>query len=349
MADKLQRGKFDSFTTVNNGLIETELLTVHEKIVYIVIRKHLNQESQVAFPGMATIARQARISKSQVLRAIKGLEEKKLLMVERQTTDYNEKKTNIYRFNDFPELWKAKTVDELKKIATETPMPLTDDEIIDKALQIDKKKRQKLYNQLAKEFEKEKASESLPAHQSDNDSNTQSNNININKNTMEEKKNQDKEKYTIDQIKQFFDYGIMLQEHPDLRQHIDTVMNALHTAMNSGKPEIRIAGQDKPAMTVIGKLMKLDKESILYAIKKYSERTEKVKNPAAYMLTILYNAPEQRYLDMKNQESRDNTKSGLSKAQEKTYCRNKDSKNNYTNFQQREYDYVELERILLTR
>lgn len=80
MADKLQQGKFDSFTIVNNGLIETDLLTEHEKMVYIVIRKHLNQEKQTAFPGMATIAREARISKSQVLRAIKGLEEKGLLI-----------------------------------------------------------------------------------------------------------------------------------------------------------------------------------------------------------------------------------------------------------------------------
>jgi len=81
MADKLQQGKFDSFTIVNNGLIETDLLTEHEKMVYIVIRKHLNQEKQTAFPGMATIARESRISKSQVLRAIKGLEEKGLLLV----------------------------------------------------------------------------------------------------------------------------------------------------------------------------------------------------------------------------------------------------------------------------
>lgn len=90
MADKLQQGKFDSFTIVNNGLIETDLLTEHEKMVYIVIRKHLNQEKQTAFPGMTTIAREARISKSQVLRAIKGLEEKGLLIVKRQITKYVE-------------------------------------------------------------------------------------------------------------------------------------------------------------------------------------------------------------------------------------------------------------------
>ncbi|MBD5132439.1 MAG: hypothetical protein HDT28_07640 [Clostridiales bacterium] len=305
MTDKLQQGKFDSFTIISNGLIETDLLTEHEKIVYIVIRKHLNQESQVAFPGMTTISREARISKSQVLRAIKGLEEKRLLIVKRQTTKYNEKKTNIYRFNDFAELWKAKTINELKKIATETPIPLTDDEIINKALQIDKRKRQKLYTQLAKEFEKEKEPETLQADQSNNISSTQLNNIDINKDNTNKTKSQELERYTIDQIHQLFDYDIMLQDNPYQQNDIDSVMDILYTTMNTTKAIIRIAGEDKPSMVVIGKLMKLHNESIMYAIEKYKEQTERIKNPTAYMLTILYNAPEQFNLDIKNQVSHD--------------------------------------------
>lgn len=302
MADKLQQGKFDSFTIVNNGLIETDLLTEHEKIVYIVIRKHLNQEKQTAFPGMATIVREARICKSVVVKAIQGLEEKGLLVVKRQTTKYNEKKTNIYSFNDFAELWKAKTVDELKKIATEISMPLTDDEIIHKALQINKKKRQKLYNQLSKEFkeEKELASEPTKAHTQALKTNT----INKNDNTNESG-SQDLERYTIDQIHQLFEYDIVVQDYPLQQNDIDSVMSILYTAMNTTKSTIRIAGEDKPTMVVIGKLMKLHKESIMYAIKQFSEQTERIKNPTAYMLTILYNAPEQFNLDIQNRVSHD--------------------------------------------
>ena len=275
MVDKLQQGKFDSFTIVNNGLIETDLLTEHEKMVYIVIRKHLNQEKQTAFPGMATIARESRISKSQVLRAIKGLEEKGLLIVKRQTTKYNEKKTNIYRFNDFADLWKARTVDELKKIATETSISLTDDEIINKALQIDKKKRQKLYNQLAKEFEKEKGLDAEPTKAQSQA--PKSNNFNQSDTTTNSVESQDLERYTIDQIKQLFDYDNMLINHADRQHDIDTIMGVLHTAMNTGKSTIRIYGEDKPAMIVIAKLMKLDKESIMYAltILKDAERERK--------------------------------------------------------------------------
>ena len=58
-------------------------------------------------------------------------------------------------------------------------------------------------------------------------------------------------------------------------------------------------------MVVIGKLMKLDYSEIMYCIEKYSEQTERIKNPTAYMLTLLYNAKEQMNLDISNQVQHD--------------------------------------------
>lgn len=307
MTNKLRQGKFDSYTIVNNGLIETDLLTEHEKIVYIVIRKHLNQEKQIAFPGMATIAKEARICKSVVVKAIQGLEEKGLLIVERQTTKYNEKKTNIYRFNDFAELWKAKTVDELKKIATETPIPLTDDEIINKALQIDKKNRQKLYNQLAKEFDKEKELESAEPTKVTDETSTQTKFTKFTEanNTTNSPKSQVSERYTIEKIRTLFDYDIIVADRPLYQRKIDAVMNILHTTLNTTKPTIRIGGEDKPSEIVIGKLMKLTFNEIIYCADKYSEQTERINNPTAYMLTLLYKAKEQMELDLTNEVKHD--------------------------------------------
>lgn len=302
MADKLQQGKFDSFTIVNNGLIETELLTEHEKIVYIVIRKHLNQEKQTAFPGMATIARESRISKSQVLRAVKGLEEKGLLVVKRQTTKYNEKKTNIYSFNDFADLWKAKTIDELKKITAEPagpppPASLTDDEIIHKALQIDKKKRRILYNQLEEEFNKEKELASDSGQTTD--TSTRINNFDIDKSTTNKEKSQ-AERYTMEDIKALYEHGILIMQYPDRQTDIDIVMDILYDILNSRKKVIRIGGEDKPAMVVISRLMKLQPDDLIYSIEKYHEQTERIKNVRAYMLTILFNSREQKHLDLMN-------------------------------------------------
>ena len=93
----------------------------------------------------------------------------------------------------------------------------------------------------------------------------------------------------------------MLYDYPNQKQNIDSVMDVLHTAMNTTQPVIRVGSENKPAMTVIGKLMKLQKDSIIYAISKFSEQTERIKNPRAYMLTILYHAPEQFILDTQNQ------------------------------------------------
>lgn len=297
MADKLKQGKFDSFTIINNGLIETDLLTEHEKMVYIVIRKYLNQEKQTAFPGMTTIAREARICKSVVIKAIQGLEEKGLLIVKRQTTKYNEKKTNVYYFNDFVELWKAKTIDELKKIATEMPLSLTDDEIIDRALQIDKKKRQKLYTQLAKEFEKEKepVSEPTKAH-------TQAlinQNISNKQNTTNELKSQ-AERYTMEDIKALYEYDNLIVQYPIKHTDIDIVFDILYDTLNSTKKTIRVGSESKPQMVVIGKLMKLQPNDLIYSIDKYHEQTGRIKNVKAYLLTVLYGSREQQHLDIIN-------------------------------------------------
>ena len=89
------------------------------------------------------------------------------------------------------------------------------------------------------------------------------------------------------------------------QQDIDSVIDILYTALNTNKETIRIAGQDKPSMVVISKLMKLHHETIMYAIERYHKQTERIKNPTSYMLTILYSAPEQFNLDIQNQVSHD--------------------------------------------
>lgn len=113
-------------------------------------------------------------------------------------------------------------------------------------------------------------------------------------------KSQASERYSLEQIRELFDYDVMVYDYPDRRQDIDAVMSILYTAMNTTGPAIRVSGQDKPAMAVIGKLMKLDKDSIMYAIRKYNEQRRRITSPRAYMLTILYHAPEQFYLDITN-------------------------------------------------
>ena len=78
-------------------------------------------------------------------------------------------------------------------------------------------------------------------------------------------------------------------------------MNILYDALNCNKPTIRVSGEDKPTMVVIGRLMRLNYETIIYVIDKYAEQTIKINNHDAYLLTMLYKAEEQMYLDITNQ------------------------------------------------
>lgn len=192
--------------------------------------------------------------------------------------------SNFYTLHDFEELWNAGSSEEMAAIVDEIEEKRMIDILTAKGYYISK--------------EKELASDTDQS----TDTSTYVNSINIYKDTIKKPESQ-AERYTLDQIHQLFDYRAMVNDNPYEKQEIDSVMGILHNAMNTTKPTIRIFSEDRPAMAVIGKLMKLDKDSIMYAIKKFSEQTERITNPTAYMLTILYTAPEQYNLDIQNQVS----------------------------------------------
>ena len=106
-------------------------------------------------------------------------------------------------------------------------------------------------------------------------------------------------------IKELFEYDVLAQRQEYGTDDLDSVMDIIYDALNTTKDTIRINGEDKPAAVVRGKLLKLDATDIEYAIAKYRSVTERIKNPRAYMLTILYGAKEQRSLDVTNDVSHD--------------------------------------------
>lgn len=317
---------------LNNTFLSTE-----EQMIFIILKSFIDfkDDSGEVFPSMETICKMAKMSEKRARKNIKSLEKKGIVKKIRRGLS----KTNIYTIADCPTMWTCDNVKDVVAIVNNQGVkPMTAEEHIAELEHMG-------YTVQIKEREPE----ALQADQSNNDSSTQLNIFTGLNNTTNMIENQDLERYTITQIHQLFDYDIMLQEQPDLQQDIDTVMSILHTAMNTAKSTIRIAGQDKPTMTVIGKLMKLDKNSILYAIKKYQEQTEKIKNPTAYMLTILYNAPEQYHLDMKNQISNETAKIDRSQDNKINPDKEQSNKSSFHNFTQRTYDYEALEQELLNR
>lgn len=285
MADELKYKRKNPFVILSHNFIKWGMLNWNEKDIYIILLMYADSE-QKCFPSINTLCKVSGKSNKTVIRALKGLEEKHLLKKETRITK-NGQSSNLYTLYDFESVWEAESIEQVPEIvSTET-------------------KRKQLY-ELAQELNyivKEKGPEALQADQSNNDSSTQINNIDINNNSIKGTKSQDLERYTLNQIKQLFDYDVMIQDNPCLQQDIDSVMDVLYTAMNTTKATIRISREDKPTMVVISKLMKLHKESIIYAIEKFQEQTERIKNPTSYILTILYNAPEQFNLDIQNQVS----------------------------------------------
>jgi len=316
------------FVMLYHDFIKSDLLSWNEKDLYIILLMYAEKDSKQCFPSISELCNISGKSKNTILKAISGLENKKILKKEKRVTKKGQT-SNVYTLYDIDIIWKSETIQELK----------TEIDRLEEKRMVEALEAKGYHIVKEKELETEPAKVQYQAQKI--------NNIDQFDTTTNSEKSQDLKRYTLDQIYELFDYDTMLKEHPDQQSDIDSIMNILHTTMNTTKATIRIGREDKPSMVVIAKLMKLHNESIMYAIDKYQEQTERIRNPSSYMLTILYNAPEQYYLDMKNQANNKAEKIEPANKSKKIDEKNKDSSNRFLNFQQRTYDYEKLEKFLL--
>ncbi len=278
-----------SFIMVYKDFLESDLLdNYYQRLVYIYLKKFADSKNQ-CYPSVKTISKQSGVSVNKVKITLKELEEKGIIAKTNRSRPDGGKSSNLYTLYDYRKLWSAGNSEEVTAVIDE----------------IEEKRMIEALTAKGYYVSKEKGLEPTePTKVTAEPSTKQFNQFDIVNTTTNSGESQ-LERYTSDQIKQLFDYDIMIQDNPYRQQDIDSVMNILYTTMNTTRATIRIAGEDKPTMVVIGKLMKLHNESIIYAIEKFSEQTERIKNPTSYMLTILYNAPEQFNLDLQNQVSHD--------------------------------------------
>ena len=108
------------------------------------------------------------------------------------------------------------------------------------------------------------------------------------------------EDYSMEFIVQHYELEAKYIPHGKEKQ-FNTVKDVLYDVLNTGKPIIRVMGEDKPAAVVKSRLLKLDRLDIDYAIEQYQKQVTKVHNHKAYMLTVLYQAKSQGELDISNQ------------------------------------------------
>lgn len=278
------------FTLVYNDFLESDILNYYEKMVFIALKKFADNDTMRAFPSLKTIHNITGISLSQVRRSIEHMEQLGVISVEHRTDKEKGHQSNIYTLYDYAEIWKVDSSND------------------DVAAVVDEISEAKLVAELKARgytVTKEKEPDTLQADQSDNESSTQFNQFDIVNTTINSKESQEVERYSLVEIRAYYEYDIMVNDNPFAKNDIDSVMDILHTNLNTTKKTIRIGGEDKPAMVVISKLMKLTYSEIMYAIDKFKEQTDRIKNPTAYMLTLLYNSKEQMNLDISNQVQHD--------------------------------------------
>lgn len=276
------------YVKVYHDFLDNSFLSVEEQMIFIALKSYIDfrEDSGEAFPSVDTLCRRAKMSKPRTIKAINNLIKKGIVKkVQRGLT-----KTNLYTLSDYPTMWACDNVEDVKAIADNQGVkPLTPAEHIAEL------ERMGFTVQI-----KEKGLETTAPTKVTADSSTQLNNFNQFDTTTNSGESQDLERYTLEQIRQLFDYNVMIADHSERKTDIDIVFNILYDALNCTKPSIRVDGQDKPSMVVISKLMKLDQSDLWYAIEKYHEQHDRIKNVNAYLLTILYHAKEQSYLDLMN-------------------------------------------------
>lgn len=277
------------FIMVYQDFLESDLLDNHyQKLVYVYLKKFADSKNQ-CFPSVKTLSKLTKISVNKVKLTLAELEQKGVISKENRTRPDGGKSSNLYTLYDFKELWNAGSSEEVAAVVDE----------------YEDKKLISLLEDKGYTIIKEKEPDKTEPTKVTVEPSTKLNQFDIVNTTINSEKSQELERYTIDQIRQIFDYDILVNDKPLWQRGIDSVFSILHTALNTTKETIRVGGEDKPTMIVIGKLMKLDYSEIMYCIEKYNEQTERIKNPTAYMLTLLYNAKEQMNLDISNQVQHD--------------------------------------------
>ena len=271
------------YVKVYHDFLDNTLLTTEEQMIFITLKSYVDfkEDSGEAYPSMETICRRAKMSEKRARKNINALIKKGIVKKIRRGLT----KTNLYTLSDYATMWACDKEEDVAAVArNEGIKPMTPAEHI-----------AELERMGYKVEIKEKEPTSAPAKVTDVSARNQLDTVNT---ITDPEKSQ--ERYTADQIRQLFSYDVMVTDHPEHKTDIDTVFNILYDVLNRTSPAIRVDGQDRPAMAVTGRLMRLEPADLWHAICKYHEQTGRIKNARAYMLTLLYHAKEQAHLDLAN-------------------------------------------------
>ena len=278
------------FVRVYKDFLESETLTAEEKLVFIALKSFVEfgRDEDEVYPSMATICKITGMSRPRATRTINSLVSKGIVKKQRRGLT----KPNLYTIADYPSMWSAEGVEERRQLL-DTEIPYTSDQLISELVR---------RGVLTEEAVAEKKIEPQSAA-TDSDPNGRLSIFSTINNITN--KNKERQEYTMKYLHELFEYDVLVQRQEYGTDELDSVLDIIYDALNTTKDTIRINGEEKPAAVVRSKLLKLDATDIEYAIEKFRSVTDRIKNPKAYMLTILYGAKEQRNLDVTNDVSHD--------------------------------------------
>jgi len=276
------------FIMVYRDFMESQLLDSNEKLLFIALKNFANTDGK-CFPSIAKLSKATGISKRVIQRTIKKLEEKGVIKIEIRNREDGGQTSNVYTLYDFRELWQT---DNIETITT-----AVDKYEINRIISILKSK-----GYTVQKTEKEKELETPTVQSSASSSHTSNKSVtpDMIQNTLNFQKSQEMERYTLKEIKELYNYEYLISDNTVSNIDVETVINILYDTLNTTKKTIRVNGEEKPSMVVIGRLMKLESEEIIWSIDQYHKQTERIRNVESYMLTILYHSKEQFHLDLNN-------------------------------------------------
>ena len=277
-----------------HDFMKSKLFDGKEKIVFLMLKMFGDFRSDnggttaQAYPTQDTLAEYLGMTRKTVGKILQSLEQKGVV----KSMDQGVNKPKLYYIYDYGCLWTSETHEELAEAAKE---PEKTDHI--RALEAMGYKILPPDEEDPQPVQKEKPASSK---QPEADFTSKSHN-NYNKVTPIRQA----ESYTMDQLKDRFDYDIMMLDHPHQERMIDSVMNIIYVTVNTSEDRVKVQRSFRPKAVVTSRLMKLDKDMIIYVIDKYQARSNRIKYPRAYLLTQLYEAHDQFECDITNQVSHD--------------------------------------------
>lgn len=280
----------ESFSMYGNETAAS-LSNIYEKMMYIMLRKYINDKKQ-CFPSIATLASDCSMSIAKATDVLKDLEKKGIITKTSRYLPSGGQTSNLYTIHDRVPIKPKKVI---SNIIIEDSVPE--------------------FNSLTSADQRKRVPQADHADQSQSAKDTQSKddvtNSRFYDNTKDEAsqvENQTEKvaaqtKYSIDELKKQYDYQGLIVEHSAHQENIDICMDIILTTVNSKKQTIRIQKEEIPNAKVVDRLLKLTKEDILWVISKYEQQPNQIHSPKAYLLTLLYDAHNQRILDQQNQKS----------------------------------------------